>query len=687
MKDLLKSLLSFGRSQNSKLPPGSRILFGKYDSPSVQDSVDKHIESFGAGEDMKQYSSSDKELWKIARNVVTQTKYRDAPSSAIGSAKAQNFFTEKILKQPSNSFSEVGSIKVKLSAVEDFPQFKSAYEKFKNQNVMFCIGGPAAEDQVVLACIIESLRSKLDGIFYIIRDYVESNIAHSAKQLHARHGNRLSADDELSGHKLAPILFMRKLLGVSLNEVLEPDYKKIDIKFDISPRKLRIYFGNELNWLKQKYRVMMGQLADHDVSRIESVLAQQILITIEEVTGVALSGGLKRAEKDSASIHVNFTKEGDIHTQKEHKEFEKIGIESKKLDEEKLRFIFGNNSEIYSVYEYLGDGSAEFDIHEKNKQIAKSRGAKWFEGKEINRVLLVKNDQGVAEIAGVVDSKGEYHYCNKLHFTGGYKVEYEFDRESASRFQSNSFLRNALNKVEDIFGWQPPVSSQITTATGVSINAVFRRSERLDRIIKKYGSTGELAVTNGHWTMIACDNNYIIMRITGGGNTGSEEYNPAYFLNILANTRRIFGDDLIGILSAYGCPRAVNAKNSTEFSKIAEGFVASYGKGGTGNTKRHAEAAFGAMMLGFDKEIIDYFQQFQHKNGKNLGEELLESYEVANKIGFIHDESAKTGRRMGYDESLSLQEKFMMVCVLTALSSGLAKGVFGNQDKSESNSR
>ena len=97
------------------------------------------------------------------------------------------------------------------------------------------------------------------------------------------------------------------------------------------------------------------------------------------------------------------------------------------------------------------------------------------------------------------------------------------------------------------------------------------------------------------------------MRITGGGNIDSEEYNPSYFLNVIANTRRIFGDDLVGILSTYGCPRSINSKNTTEFAKIAYGGIISYGKGGTGNTKRHVEATIGLAMLGFKKEVVDFF--------------------------------------------------------------------------------
>jgi len=183
--------------------------------------------------------------------------------------------------------------------------------------------------------------------------------------------------------------------------------------------------------------------------------------------------------------------------------------------------------------------------------------------------------------------------------------------------------------------------------------------------------------------MIAQNDDHVVMRITGGGNTGSEEYNPTYFLNTIANTRRIFGDDLIGILSTYGCPRAVNARNSTEFAKIAEGGIISYGKGGTGNTKRHAEAAMGLMMLGFEEEVVDYFNKFQGRKGQPLGDELKEIYQHIKDVKFLHDNVQKTNRRMGYDKSLSAEEMMAVGLVLAAASYALYKSLQKGKDKDQ----
>jgi hypothetical protein len=667
MKNFI-NLARFGRHVPSQT---IKILLGKDDLPSVRAIIDIHLTSLTGRESLKGTFTSDPSTIEIAQRVL-----RDSESKSTNTQQSKiesRFFRDKIFSQPNLNVQEMGSIRVLISDINDFPIFHQQYKAKALTSAMICVGGPAAEDQVVISSVINKVRTKLDDIVYITRDYKESNVNHSAKQSHARHGTALNADESLSGHKLLPVLLMRSLIGTKLEDVLEPDYKKIDVKFTIDPKKLRVYFGNELNWLKQEYKRKMGDLTEHDVNRLESVLSQQILIALESHTGVKISGGLERAKTNSSSIHVTFNTKGNRQIALEHQDLTKVGIEAINISPEKKEMFFGQNEHILDAFEYAGDSHILFNAHQIDKDLAEKMGATWIEEKEIERILVRKNEQGTAELVGIASKNGQYFYCNKLHFTGGYKVQYLYDPESRERFEG-SFLRNMLNKIEDIFELDNPLNNNITTATGVSVNAVFKKNERLKRLIDEYGSTGEIAVTNSHWTMIACNEDYIVMRMTGGGYTGSEKYRPEYFLNLIANTRRIFGDDLIGILSTYGCPRAVNARNSTEFAKIAEGAIISYGKGGTGNTKRHIEAVFGLMMLGFEKETVEFFNQFYTTQGKNLGDQLLESYKMADNVGFFSDNTQKTNRRMGYDDSLSTEEKLMIGGFVTILSVGLAMG-------------
>jgi hypothetical protein len=659
MRNIIKNLRTAKGGQNI-----IDRLRGKNDLPSIGEFLVVHDDEFSRRRDMKGRFTSDQATTDIAKRIIRSEK----------TAKNLTFFEDKLFSQPPHSTKETGSIKVKISDIRDFPKFTRQYESKKADDVMMCVGGPAAEDQVVMAKIISGVRERLDDVIYLTRDYKESNVNHSARQSHARHGNALNADEALTGHSLLPTLLMRKLLGTDPEDVLDSDYRKIDVQFTIDPRKLRIYFGNELNWLKQEYKKRNGELTEHDINRMEAVLSQEIMQVIEKEASLEISGGVKRSIENSASIHVTFTERNSEEVEHENESFRRAGIYPEKLTPEEIDFFF-ESDEIQSAWKYPGDTHVKFDDHETNRKFAEDQGAQWLEGQEVDRILLIKNKGGNAKIAGVVTKDNQYLYASKLHFTGGYKVDYEFDRDAPTRFLSGSRLRNFVNRVEDVFSLQKPLTNEITTATGVSINAIFKKTDRIKRIIEKYGSTGEIAITNSHWTMIAQDGDHVMVRITGGGNTGSEEYNPTYFLNTIANTRRIFGDDLVGILSTYGCPRAVNARNSTEFAKIAEGGVISYGKGGTGNTKRHAEAGMGLMMLGFEDEVVDYFNKFQGRKGQPLGDELKEIYQHSKDVEFLHDNVRRTNRRMGYDQSFSSEEMFVMGMVMAAVSYALYKSL------------
>jgi hypothetical protein len=73
---------------------------------------------------------------------------------------------------------------------------------------------------------------------------------HSALQSHARHGNALNADPTLSGRHLLPLVFKRLIKGVSLEEVVQRDFMKIDVKLNKLAYVIE-YMKNEFNGIKQ----------------------------------------------------------------------------------------------------------------------------------------------------------------------------------------------------------------------------------------------------------------------------------------------------------------------------------------------------------------------------------------------------------------------------------------------------
>jgi len=670
--NVLKNLLS-SRGSKSSIP--NRIsLTGSEDLVSVGEFNYHHLSAFHEGRNLKSLFTSDAKTKEIFEKVLSKDP------------ESYEFFKRTILTPPSDSISEQGSIKVKISDIRDFPKtyrdFRQSSEIEKKESLV-CVGGPAAEDQITLATLIPSIRKKLNDRTYITRDYSKSNVSHSAKQSHARHSNSLNANENLTGHALLPTLFARLLFGDKLDDVLRSDYRKIDIEPTINPKQLRIYLGNEINWQKQNLKESKGEITEHDLNRIEARISQDIKDIIEKESNLKLTRNNPNNSKSSA-IHVTFTKKDSDEVEKENESFKKSGIEFEKLTPEEIEFFF-KSGDIQNAWRYPGDTYNLFDDHEKLKKYAQDQDVKWIEGIQIERIFLTQGEDGSAEMAGLMTKDGEYIYANKLHFSGGYKVEYEFDKtQSPTRYDSKSPLRNFVNKVEDALNLQKPLNFEITTATGISINAVFKKSERIKRIIQEYGSTGEIAITNSHWTMIAQDDEHVIVRITGGGNTGSEEYKPSYYLNTIANTRRIFGDDLVGILSTFGCPRAVNDRNTTIFTKFAKGGLASSAKGGTGNTTRYSEAAMGLMIVGFEDYAVNYFNDFYTRNGDRLGDKIKEVYEHVKKVEFLHDNVEKVNRRMGYDPSLSASEMIAIGAMMTALSYALYKAKTNDKNTEKS---
>lgn len=58
-------------------------------------------------------------------------------------------------------------------------------------------------------------------------------------------------------------------------------------------------------------------------------------------------------------------------------------------------------------------------------------------------------------------------------------------------------------------------------ATGLSMTMLFRMTPELKNILKEKEGAMEIAIINSHWTIIAHNEDYLLVRSTAGGNTGS----------------------------------------------------------------------------------------------------------------------------------------------------------------------
>ncbi|CAF3489442.1 unnamed protein product [Rotaria socialis] len=579
---------------------------------SLAESVEFHEEALNNGRYIKGFFTSDDMTLKAAHEILAGNPY-------------ETFLTGLLLKPPSQSIREQRSREITLCAIENFPEYLPEYNKYKNEISLVSVGGPAALDTSLIASINSNMK-KMQQNIYISGPFSEN-----------RH---------LTGHALMWPFLVRSVMGCPIEEALHPDFRKIDMKFSsITPEKLNIYLRNEFNWLWQAVRYRFGLMTEHDLNRLESALSQELLHRIEHVIGVNLSSNANRDPKQSISIHVDLTQEGSEATRAENR-------------------LMKETKNVVQATRYPTDGNLFLEAQCIEENIIMNNGGQCLK-QHISRILFVedKSLSGKARLAGIVTESGQFIYASHLHLSPGYKAKFKFGTAKKS-----TFYRNLTNKLKNQFNIDPPVPGHhLTVATGTSINAIMRNDSHLKRIIATYGTTPQYAVTNSHWTMLAKNENYILMRITGGGTTGEENYNPAYFLNLIANTERLFGPEaLVGILSTYGCPRSINARNSTEFFK-ANNVLISYGKGGTGNNKRHAEAVIALLELGFDKTVTDLFEHCSTYDGKSMTQVIKYIHEKSKDMRFIYSGDAHINRRLGYDGKLTNGENLSLLCFIILL--------------------
>ena len=65
-----------------------------------------------------------------------------------------------------------------------------------------------------------------------------------------------------------------------------------------------------------------------------------------------------------------------------------------------------------------------------------------------------------------------------------------------------------------------------------------------------------------------------------------------------------------------------------------------------------------------------------------MGDEIKKIHEETKKNGFFHDNTQKTGRRMGYDDKLSGGEKFV-AAVGTVLAGSALKKLYSKRQESK----
>jgi hypothetical protein len=601
--------------------------------PSVEESVQHHLSVIQAGKTCRSFLSKDPETQKIATQFLKQHPWLEKLNIAA----------------PPNQKNAKGSLVVTIDNISNAPthdQHRYAQYRKSNKRNHLCIGGPAAESYAVMKTL---LGKHPEELYYYTRIFGESNAAWSASQLHNRHGTALNANSALTGNALLPTFIKRNTysllhrLGAPISHrivqnAMRSNYIKIDMNFaKIKYNGLLIYLRNELHWLKNKLKkIGRFQRTSYEKDRCLSIASQKIYTYCEALSGRTLTS--LGSTKKQTSIHIaTTTKERATTLHENHALKTENGILSQELSFNEKKMLFGDlQKHIAGAWVYQGDGHSLFNSHDENKKIVTSQGGNWQESREI-KTLYIDTSGDRPILAGVKYKNLKTQQClfqptSSAFLTLGYKARFQYKKHPD---KTNNKIKAAIKKIKQTFRQPIP---PIGIATGCSVVAFFKKTSRLNAIIKKYTIFPEFAVTNSHWTLMAENEDHLMIRITGGGRVGEETYSPTYFINLIANTNRLFLNTLVGILSVNGCSRTLNPENSGRFVKICDGLLVSYGKGGTGITKRYIEALIALRELGHN-DVLSHMLNEQP--------ELLTLLTQCDADRLIRDKSHLTNRLLG----------------------------------------
>lgn len=535
--------------------------------PSVNESIAAHVTDINNGKSTRNFVTTDPETLDLYRSFCERNPWLE----------------ELQYLNPSNTHDSTGEHTVLIKDASECP-----YEYSSTDAVSFlAVGGPAAQSAVFMHAALNPSEPNL----YCVNNYTQSNANWSAMQLHSRHGTALNADRTLTGHALLPIFFRRMMTNQVLRllfptlvadnivtESQKPDYVKVDLNIrSLTLSNALLYIQNEFLWLLNAVKRLLNIVNEHDINRFKSTDSQEIYKLLEKQTGLSLTS-FSQTQKSTA-IHFALSSEevsamvSENWDLKKYSNIDSINISKKDLEE----FLGERASHVHGAWKYPGDGYSLFNAHNTMRDYLNKKrpNSKWVEDATL-KTVYVDTKTGEPHMIGAeldINGKNAFIPTKRAFLTLGYRAKFQYT------FPQSSFFKTP----------QSPIPN-IGIATGCSIVAIFKKTDAIDKITDKYGIFPQFSTKNSHWSLITSTGSHLLVRITGGGNMGEETYQPTYFLNLIANTQRLFGSALIGIVSTNACPRVLNAPNSGKFVRLASGLIVSYGKGGTGITQRKIEA-------------------------------------------------------------------------------------------------
>ena len=488
--------------------------------------------------------------------------------------------------------------------ISDFDCLSDAEKKVVNtfhdtqkKRIVFS-GGPAPK----IAAVLSSLNNK-EGwdIRFIIDSACGSNESSSASYLHINHANALNSELENTGFWILPVLIKRNIFGEkNIDVALSATYKKVDLWLkNVTVPDMLLFISNTVHALNQRAKLLLGIKNEHDKSRLASFKSSKILAFIETTTKIKLT--LK--SQINRALVINFDKDDHEHSDKENQYLSiNLGLKSHQLSKEEIAHFYSEKAceSLSSVVSFADNGCVSHGFDGLIEKIASNIGFTYQKNKQITEVCI-KGDKAVAIwLTDTITLEKELLPITSLGLSLGPKVKYRYKHSQGIKTPLINKYYNLCTQGVDATA---PIGYQ-TLATGISCQILFKITDP-----KKFTEFPFTSLKQTHFVEIASNDDFVLVKLTGGGNIGTKYYSRSYGINALANMLRVItpesGLTFYDVVSAWPCSRGTNASNNGQLVRLSDNFVIRFAEGGTGMSKMASNAQIMLDMLGLDHGLDD----------------------------------------------------------------------------------
>jgi len=503
------------------------------------------------------------------------------------------FFNRDQVKQPGENPVLVSRICDTRQSYQDSAKDHQAEIAFGSgqRRALFC-GGPAPKIAALLLALNGG--NKNIAISFLFDGPEQSNESGSASYEHINHANALNAEHDNTGLGILPHVIKRALFGEpSAKEVLDPDFKRVDLwPSAVRMRDISIYLHYEIHGVVQKIRKLLGIKNDHDKSRMASKRSARVLDYIEDRTGFKL----RLQSKASRALFVTSSQSQHHASIRENIHLGKsLDLHPQKLSEHEITEFFSPSTldNICSVDIFRENNCLTHGFDVRINQIASQLGMDFRAQLRIKEVFVDSSDGdgGQVKVVGVLlhnqkEKRDVFMPVDYLGLSLGASATYEYKPPSVS---GADWRHRMLGS---------PVPHQ-AIATGFTGQILFEITDP-----EKFTELPHTGLKQTHFVEMGRIGNYLLVKLTSGGNIGLPTYSRSYPLSALASMLRVLtpdcGLEYLDTVCAWPCIRGVNGTNNGEIVRIADNMVVRFGEGGTGMSKMGSNAQIMLDMLGLD---------------------------------------------------------------------------------------